>query len=165
MNGMLHTRNKTEQLLRSRGIEYHIEQTQQAIGMKQDMIVIFDNECCLCESSVISIMRRDRKAKFKFAPAQSNTGIELQKGYGIHALNHQTIILIKDGTVYTKSDALIEIGSNLDGFWKMLSIVKIVPKLLRDWAYSKVAKNRYRWFGKKKSCTVLSKDEKSRFLD
>jgi len=110
-------------------------------------------------------MRRDREATFKFVPAQSKIGVELQKRYGIHALDDQTIILIKDGAAYTKSDVLIEIAGNLDGFWKILLLLKIVPRPLRNWVYSKVAKNRYRWFGKKKSCPVLSGDEKSRFLD
>ncbi len=117
--------------------------------MKHNLIIVFDGACNLCESSVNFIIRRDKSEEFKFVTAQSQTGIELQNHCAINALDLKTMILIKDGVAFTKSDAAIEIAKNLDGGWKILSFVKVIPKVLRDWAYSKIARNRYRWFDKK----------------
>ena len=132
--------------------------------MEHRPIIIFDGVCNLCESSVIFLIQRDKSGKFKFASAQSEAGINLQNRYGINPLVPETMVLIKNGVVYTKSDAAIEIVKNLNGVWKILSAAKLVPKSLRDWAYSKIAKNRYEWFGKKDSCMIPSLDIRNRFL-
>ena len=132
--------------------------------MEHRLIIVFDGVCNLCEYSVNFVIRRDERRKFKFAPAQSQAGIDLQSKYDIDALDLETMVLIKDGVAYTKSDAAIEIAKNLDGLWKNFSSVNVVPKTVRDWAYSKIAKNRYRWFGKKDSCMIPSMDIRPRFL-
>ncbi len=132
--------------------------------MEHKLIIVFDGLCNLCESSVYFVIRRDKRRKFRFALAQSRVGIDLQSQYGINALDLETMVLIKDGVAYTKSGAAIEIAKNLDGHWKILASVKAVPKPVRDWAYSKIARNRYRWFGKKASCMIPSIDIRSRFL-
>jgi predicted DCC family thiol-disulfide oxidoreductase YuxK len=129
------------------------------------LIIIFDGKCNLCESSVIFIIYRDKKAKFKFVPAQSKTGIEIQNKHDVNAIDLQTLVLIKDGKVFTKSDAVLEIARNLDGLWKLLFFIKIIPKPMREWMYSKIAKNRYQWFDKKQSCIVPTENMKSRFLE
>jgi len=128
------------------------------------MTILFDGICNLCESSVIFIIKRDKHGKFTFVPAQSAAGIKLQKRYGIDALNSQTIVLIKNGKVYIKSDAAVEIAKHLDGNWKFLSIAKYVPRVLRDRAYTIIARNRYKWFGKKQACMVPHKEIKKRFI-
>jgi predicted DCC family thiol-disulfide oxidoreductase YuxK len=132
--------------------------------MHHRFIVIFDGVCNLCESTVIFIIRRDKLGKYKFASAQSDAGKKLQFQYGLNALELGTMILIKDGLAYTKSDAVIGIAEHLDGCWKLLVLFKIIPKKIRDWAYTRVSKNRYQWFGKKRACMMPSKDIKARFL-
>lgn len=128
------------------------------------MILIFDGVCNLCQSSVNFVIRHDKNGRFQFTSAQSQTGIALQKQHHLNALDSETVVLIKDGIAYTKSDAAIEIAKNLNGGWKLLSVVKIMPKAVRDWGYQKIAANRYNWFGKKDSCMVPSPAIRSRFL-
>ena len=132
--------------------------------MESNFIVVFDGICNLCESSLLFIIKRDRSEKFKFVALQSTRGIELQNRLGLDALDEETIILLKDEHLYIRSDAVIEILKELDGAWKLLSFIKIVPKGLRDWIYQKVAHNRYRWFGKKDRCMQPAEDMLSRFL-
>jgi len=132
--------------------------------MENNLIVIFDGVCNLCESSLVFIIKRDKSEKFKFVSAQSKTGIALQNRFSKCALGEETIILLKDERLYTRSDAVIEILKELDGAWKLLSIIKVLPKSLRDWIYQKVAHNRYRWFGRKDRCMRPSKGVSSRFL-
>ncbi len=133
--------------------------------MEHGLIIVFDGICNLCESSVNFVIRWDKKGQFKFAQAQSQIGIDLQNQYGINILDLETMILVKGEVAYTKSDAAIEIAKNLDGYWKMFSFIIVVPKSVRDWVYSRIAKNRYRWFGKKDSCMIPTVDSRSRFLE
>ena len=132
--------------------------------MTHKLVLIFDGVCNLCQSSVNFVIRHDKNGRFQFTSAQSQTGIALQKQHHLNALDSETVVLIKDGIAYTKSDAAIEIAKHLDGGWKSLAIVKIVPKVIRDWGYQKIAANRYNWFGKKDSCMIPSAAIRSRFL-
>jgi len=127
-------------------------------------IVVFDGVCNLCEDSVSFIIARDPNAKFKFVSAQSPLGIDLQDRYGIDAIKDETVILIKDDKVYTHSDAGLEIAKDLKGSWKYLHYAKVVPKPIRNWVYSTIAENRYKWFGQKNECMIPSQDNKARFL-
>ena len=127
-------------------------------------VVVFDGVCNLCEDSVAFIIARDPNAKFKFVSAQSVVGKEIQECYGLDAIEDETVILIKNGEVFTHSDAGLEIAKDLDGSWKLMRYAKIVPKPIRNRVYSIIAKNRYKWFGKKNECMLPSPGVKARFL-
>ena len=76
-----------------------------------------------------------------------------------------SIILIENGKIYKKSNAIFKIVKHLNGFWKLIYVFVIVPKFIRDFIYTKIAKNRYQWFGKRNTCMVPTKELKNRFLD
>lgn len=127
-------------------------------------VIIFDGVCNLCNASVNFIIARDPEARFRFTSAQSDAGSALQERYGIDAVGEATFILIKKGKAYTKSDAAIQIARELGGGWKLLSCAGIIPRPLRDRLYAFVAKNRYRWFGKKEECMLPTPALRKRFL-
>ncbi len=127
-------------------------------------IIIFDGVCTLCEYSVQFIVKHDRQARFKFVSAQSDRGKMLQQMYGVDVLQEGTVILLKDDHVYVKSDAAVEIAKDLDGLWRNLHIFGYVPKPVRDFIYSKISRNRYRWFGKRNECLLPENNVKQRFL-
>lgn len=127
-------------------------------------IIIFDGVCNLCEYSVQFIVKHDRQAKFKFVSAQSERGKVLQRIYGVDTLQDGTVILLKGDQVYVKSDAAVEIAKDLDGLWRFLSVFKFILKPARDFIYSIISKNRYRWFGKKDECLLPDNNIKERFL-
>ncbi len=130
----------------------------------EEPVVVFDGVCNLCEDSVAFIIARDPEAKFKFVSAQSPVGKEIQKRYEVDAVEDETVILIKNGKVFTHSDAGLEIAEDLSGPWRLLRYAKAVPKPIRNKVYSTIAKNRYKWFGKKSVCMVPSSEIKARFL-
>ena len=130
----------------------------------EEPIVVFDGVCNLCEDSVAFIIARDPGAKFKFVSAQSPIGKEIQERYGIDAIEDETVILIKNGKVFTHSDAGLEIAKDLNGSWSLLRYAKAVPRPIRNKVYSTIAKNRYKWFGKKNECMLPSSEIKARFL-
>ena len=127
-------------------------------------IIIFDGVCNLCEYSVQFIVKHDRQARFKFVSAQSERGKVLQRIYGVDTLQDGTVILLKGDHVYVKSDAAVEIAKDLDGLWRFLYYVKFILKPARDFIYSIISKNRYRWFGKKNECLLPDNNIKERFL-
>lgn len=133
--------------------------------MDHARIIVFDGLCNLCAWLVAFIIRHDRRALFRFAPAQSERGLELQSRLAVNALASQTLILIRHGAVFYRSDAVLEIVQELDGGWKHLALLKHIPRSLRDPFYQWVAVHRYRWFGQKQSCPVPSQGVKERFLD
>ena len=117
-------------------------------------IILFDGVCNLCNSSVQFILKRDGTGKFRFSSLQSEFSKEMLKRYNLPVDYLESIILLHNGKIYTSSDAVIEILNHLGGFYKLFSVFKIIPKFLREPLYKFIARNRYRWFGRKDSCMV-----------
>jgi predicted DCC family thiol-disulfide oxidoreductase YuxK len=126
-------------------------------------IVFFDGVCNLCSSTVQFIIRHDRKARFRFASLQSDfASAEL----GPSGLKHLDSIVLKDnGKLYTRSTAALRIAAKLSFPVNLLYIFIAIPPFIRDRVYQYIAKNRYKWFGKKESCWLPTAELKSRFLD
>lgn len=127
-------------------------------------VILFDGVCNLCNGSVLFIIKRDPKSKFYFAALQSDVGSSQLKKFGLPPAELNSVLLIKAGKLYQKSNAALEIAKHLSGLWPALYILKIVPSFLRDGVYSWIARNRYHWFGKKEACMIPTPELKSRFL-
>ena len=117
-------------------------------------IILFDGICNLCNGAVNFILKRDIKKQFQFEALQSERGKKLIANFEI-APETDSIILIINNQVYTESDAAIEIARLLPAPWNWFSTFKIIPPKFRNGIYKWIAKNRYRWFGKKETCRVL----------
>ena len=120
--------------------------------MNSSGIIIFDGCCNLCAALVDFLARHDREAAFEFVPAQSPRGRKLQSRLGINALESQSLILIKNGIAFYRSEAVLEIVSDLKGIWKIAALLKIIPLRLRDPLYLLVAARRYHWWGRREGC-------------
>lgn len=128
-------------------------------------VILFDGVCNLCNSSVLFIIKRDPKSQFYFAPLQSDFGNAQVKIFGLPDTELESVLLIKQGKLYQKSSAALEIVRHLNGLWPALYIFKIIPSFLRDRLYTWVANNRYHWFGKKDACMIPTAELKSRFIN
>ncbi|HPW86748.1 MAG: thiol-disulfide oxidoreductase DCC family protein [Chitinophagales bacterium] len=129
-----------------------------------DKVVLFDGVCNFCESSVQFILRHDKTGSLRFASLQSEIGQQLLTAYGIsHEL--QSVVFVESGKAYTKSAAAFRIARYFGGWWKLLLVFSILPAFITDFGYDIIAKNRYRWFGKKDACMIPSADIRSRFLE
>lgn len=129
-----------------------------------EAIILFDGICNLCNSSVQFIIKREPTGYFKFASLQSEVGQRLLKQYEV-SKQIDSLIVIEKQKVYIKSSAALQISRKLNGFWRYISILRILPPLFRDFLYDLVAKNRYNWFGKRESCMLPTAEMKKRFLD
>ena len=132
--------------------------------MNDKAVIIFDGICNLCSGSVQFILKRDKEKKFLFASLQSSYGQNLLKKYDLPTDTFNSFILFEDGKILTRSTAALKMFSQLKG-WKWVRLLGIVPKFIRDAVYNVIAKNRYKWFGKKNECWVPTPELKARFLD
>ena len=128
-------------------------------------LILFDGVCNFCNYWVTFAIKRDRKNKLKFTPLQGETAKQLLPQFHIDPSSLSSVIFIDNGKVYTQSSAAIQICKHLDGGWKLFYGLIIIPKFFRDFLYNIIARNRYKWFGKKESCTIPTPELKERFLD
>lgn len=132
---------------------------------KNKKIILFDGVCNLCESSVQFIIKYDTKDVFRFVALQSELGKEILKHIGISPINIDSIILYEPGIAYYyKSSAALEIAKNLGGFFHFGTVFRIIPTAIRNQLYDYIAKNRYKWYGKKECCMIPSENLKAKFL-
>jgi len=128
-------------------------------------IILFDGVCNLCNSSINFIIKHDSKKQFLFASLQSDAAKEILLQFSSKKVRFDSIVLIENNIIYDKSTAALKIFSNLNWVFKLLSIFIIIPKFIRDWLYNYIAKNRYKWFGKKEHCMLPNPNVKSRFIE
>jgi predicted DCC family thiol-disulfide oxidoreductase YuxK len=127
-------------------------------------IVLFDGVCNLCHAAVRFILARDREARFRFASLESETGRDLTTEGIREGTSADSMILVEGGLTYARSEAAIRIAARLSLPWRALGVLRVVPRPVRDGAYDLVARNRYRWFGRKDFCPVPDEDIRDRFL-
>ncbi|MDX1627091.1 MAG: thiol-disulfide oxidoreductase DCC family protein [Fulvivirga sp.] len=126
-------------------------------------IVFFDGVCNLCNGAVNFIIDRDQRKRYQFASLQSAYAENLLKD---RAQKLDSIVLLtKDGQLLDKSSAVLEIARRLKGGWFLLYGFKIIPKPVRDRLYDFIAKNRYKWFGRRDFCKIPTPELKERFLE
>jgi len=128
-------------------------------------IIFFDGICNLCNGSVQVILKIDKKNCFLFSSLQSEFAQQNLKHFLNENPNIDSVILLLNGKIYTKSEAAFEIIRQIGGFWKILLLFRIFPLSFRNFIYDFIGKNRYKWFGKKESCMLPKPEFKNRFLE
>jgi len=126
-------------------------------------IVLFDGVCNLCSASVLFLMKYDKSNNLHFATQQNESGKNIMQTNGIKE-DHNSVVFIKNKTLYFKSDAIIEIAKHLTGWPRIIKYFYFIPKIIRDCIYDIIAKNRHRIFGKKKGCFIPTKAQQIKFL-
>lgn len=133
--------------------------------IKDNKIILFDGVCNLCNSSVQYVIKRDKGNVYRFAALQSEIGKKLVEERGIDTSQVDSIILIEPGVAYyTKSTAALKIAQSFGGVWQLASVFEWIPEKIRDWVYDYIAKNRYKWYGRKDACMIPTPELKSKFL-
>ncbi len=128
-------------------------------------IILFDGVCNLCNSFVQFVIKYDKKDVFRFAALQSNIGKEIIQYIGIENKNIDSVVFYDvTGEYAIKSDAAIEILVNLGGIFYYSKYLNVFPKYFIDFVYDIIARNRYKWLGKKESCMIPTLELKAKFL-
>lgn len=114
-------------------------------------LILFDGDCVLCSRAAHFVHKRDAAQRFKFVAIQSEYGRALATRFGVDADNPETNIAVVDGVAAFKGDAALAVLARLP-YWRWTAIVRILPRLLRNWFYDRMARNRLRLFGRRERC-------------
>lgn len=126
-------------------------------------IVLFDGVCNLCNATVLFLIKHDPTQNLHFVSLQSNIGKNFLKQHSIPD-NLNSVLFIKEGAVFKKSDAIIEIVKCLSGWPRIFGYLSVLPRGFRNLLYDFIAKNRYTIFGKRNHCSIPSDKNMKRFL-
>ena len=132
--------------------------------MDNNPTILFDGVCNFCNGAVNFTIKRDKKRTLKFAPLQSDAGQQLLRQFNLSTTQFNSFVFIEKGVVYTRSTAALKVSKYLTTFWPLLQGFLIVPAFIRDGIYNFIAKNRYKWFGKKEQCMMPTPAIRERFL-
>ncbi len=132
---------------------------------KAQPLILFDGDCRLCDASMQWIIARDRRGEYRFAAQQSQTARTALSTIGLAQPPQGSIVLIEHGQIFTHSTAILRIVARLGPPWSWLSFAGMLPRGLRDAVYGWVARNRYRWFGRRETCQAQPPEVRRRFLD
>lgn len=129
-------------------------------------VILFDGVCNFCDRWVNYILKKDRKKRFLFASLQSSAGQSILRLYaGSSNRVPDSLVLCHKGKMYFRSDAALRVAILLGGWLRFAGILLLIPGPLRNGVYDFIARNRYKFWGKKDICMVPSPDVRSRFLD
>jgi predicted DCC family thiol-disulfide oxidoreductase YuxK len=132
--------------------------------VSEHAMLLFDGECNLCNHAVQFVIPRDPRDRYRFAALQSEYGRQILERYELSSAAINTVILIQNGKLYTKSTAALKLVRHLNRLWPTLYLLIIIPRFLRDPIYDWIARNRYKWFGRREFCMMPTPEMKSRFL-
>lgn len=134
---------------------------------KHKKLILFDGVCNLCNSSVLYVIKQDKKNVFMFAPLQSEAGKQIINKFNINTSQMDSIILYnpEKASIHYKSTAALKIASQLGFPTNILAVFLIIPSFIRNLVYDFIAKNRYKWYGKKDACMIPTPELKSKFLE
>jgi len=132
---------------------------------KDKKIILFDGVCNLCNSTVQFLIKHDKKDVFRFVALQSDLGQKITAYIGIDTSKVDSIIVYEPGKAYFyKAEAALEIASAIGGIYSLLEVFKAVPKSISNAVYDYIARNRYKWYGKKEACMLPTPEIKAKFL-
>lgn len=128
-------------------------------------IVVFDGECVLCSGFFKFLIKADSQNQFHFSIAQSNFGEALYVHYGLKPDDYDTNLVFINGKLYERLHGFFAAMKLLGWPYKALAVFEVLPNALLDWAYYKIARNRYKLFGKRETCMIPSPQLKARFIN
>ena len=131
---------------------------------EEKSLILFDGICNLCSAAVQFILKRDRNGRYRFASLQSASAGKILNEFNYYENIPDTIVLIEKDKVYLKSTAVLRIVKHLRGVWPFFYGFIFFPAFIRDRIYDWIARNRFRWFGRKKQCYIPEEKWKERFI-
>ena len=132
--------------------------------MQDKKIVVFDGVCILCNRLIQFLIKRDKRKNLYFATAQSDFIERNLRATQNKISPMESVVYLRNETVYTESTAILLILADLGGWWKIMSIFRVIPLFIRNAIYRFFAKRRYAIFGKRETCMLPSVEQKSRFI-
>jgi predicted DCC family thiol-disulfide oxidoreductase YuxK len=128
-------------------------------------LLLFDGVCNLCNGFVNFVLDHDPAGYFHFGALQSEAARPYLEAHGVPPDSLDSVVLIEDNRVYTRSSAALRVLRRLDGGWPLLYLFILIPRPLRDWVYDRIADVRYDWFGTRDRCRMPTPERQARFIE
>lgn len=126
-------------------------------------IIFFDGVCAMCNRFVDVMLKADRQQQFLFAPLQGETAAKMLPPLD-EKPEEWSLIYVDEKGIHDQFDASFEIYRRMGGLWSALGLLRHIPRGIRAPVYRMIARNRYRWFGKRDVCRLPTAEERTRFL-
>ena len=117
-------------------------------------IAFMDGDCVLCTFGARMIARFDKQGEIKICPVQSDLGQAVLTHYGLDVSDPDSWLFLEDGKVWTSMEAIIRVGERIGGIGRLLSVLRILPRPVREWLYRRIARNRYALLGRREMCMM-----------
>ena len=127
-------------------------------------LLIMDGDCALCSRGARMISAMDKKELFKITPVKTALGTAILEHCGLSPDDPQSWLYIANGRAYSSLDAIIRVGQQCGGIGHTLTIFRILPKVIQEWLYQRIARNRYKLFGRTDMCALPDKKLQNRLL-
>lgn len=133
-------------------------------------VLLYDGLCGFCDRTVQFILARDPGGIMRFAPLQGEfAGDVLRRHPALEGVDSLVWVDASEqpnlARPLVRSDAILAIADYLRWPWRAAGVFRIVPRFLRDWAYDRFARHRYRLFGRYDACPLPSAETRARFID
>ncbi|WP_108879984.1 DCC1-like thiol-disulfide oxidoreductase family protein [Anderseniella sp. Alg231-50] len=125
---------------------------------------LFDGVCVLCNGAVQYTLKHEKEPLIRFVSIQSVEGRQLAVQHGLDPDDPQSFLFVENGKALARSDGVLALARHLDGPARLISWCRFLPKPLRDFAYDRIARNRYRLFGRKSECPIPDAGIRHRFV-
>ncbi len=129
-----------------------------------DPIYVFDGNCVLCSRAVQYVLRHENQPDMKFVAIKSHLGRKIARQHNVDPDDPHTFIYLEDGKATFSSDAGFAVLKKVGGPMAFLRIARILPRVIRDWIYYRIARNRYKMFGRLETCYVPTPESRARFV-
>jgi len=123
-----------------------------------DRLVVFDGLCNLCSGGARWLQAHTSEPPFRLVAMQSDFGRALLVQHGYNPDDPLTFLVVDGGRYFTQSDAWIHLVTAAGGRWRLIRAMRVIPRFVRDFFYRLIARNRYRWFGRRATCYIPSGD-------
>ena len=118
----------------------------------------------LCTFGARQIHKLDTAADIRLCPIRTERGQALLLANGLDPLDPDSWLFIADGSVWRDSDAMIRVGERCGGWGRVLSLIRLVPRPMRDWLHARIARNRYAVFGRGDICALPDRAPQARLV-
>ncbi len=128
-------------------------------------ITVMDGDCVLCTTGARLLARLDRAHEFRICRSQTELGAALMRHFGLDPDDPESWLYIVDGRAYTSLDGMIRAGARAGGLGSLPKPLGFLPRDLQDWLYRRLARNRYRLFGRTDMCGVPDPALRKRLME
>jgi predicted DCC family thiol-disulfide oxidoreductase YuxK len=143
-------------------------ETSNGSGQQHTPVLVYDGICALCNHAVRFVVDHDRNGTIRFAPLGGDFSCSLLAEHpelrSVDSIIFVTFDAAGRSRVQTRSDAAIAVAQMMGGAFRLLAMLRIVPRRIRNGFYDAIARRRYRWFGRHETCPVPPAEVRARFI-